>query len=174
MKKILIITAIIISICAINKGNKEDVVIIPNNAIRFRVIANSNSIEDQLNKNKISKISQEYIYNLTKNSKSSTETKRILLENKTNIENYVQNYLDINNIDEDFKINIGNNYFPNKTFKGVEYQAGYYDSVVIDLGKSEGLNWWCIIYPPLCLIDEETEDVEYTSLVSEILSNFDM
>lgn len=174
MKKILIITAIIISICVINKENKEDIVIIPNNAIRFRVIANSNSIEDQLNKNKVSKISQEYIYNLTKNSKSSKEAKRILLENKTNIENYVQNYLDINNIDEEFKINIGNNYFPNKTFKGVEYQAGYYDSVVIDLGKSEGLNWWCIIYPPLCLIDEKTEDIEYTSLASEILSNFDM
>ena len=79
-----------------------------------------------------------------------------------------------NNIKENFNINIGNNYFPDKNYKGVKYQAGYYDSVVINLGDSKGLNWWCVIYPPLCLIEEDTEQVEYTSLVSEILSKFDM
>lgn len=173
MKKILIITAIIISVIAINK-NKEENIIIPNNAIRFRVIASSNRIEDQLNKNKISKSTQEYIYELTKNSKSTAETKEILLKNKTNIENHVKNYMITNNIKENFNINIGNNYFPDKNYKGVKYQAGYYDSVVINLGDSKGLNWWCVIYPPLCLIEEDTEQVEYTSLVSEILSKFDM
>ena len=81
--------------------------------------------------------------------------------------------MDINNIEESFKISIGSNYFPNKKYKGVEYKEGYYDSVVIELGESSGLNWWCVIYPPLCKIDN-VEEAEYTTLVGEILSNFDM
>ena len=173
MKKILIILAIIISVIVINKEQEEETVIIPHNAIRFRVIANSNTIEDQIIKNKISKNTEEYISSLVSEAKTASQTKEILIDNKENINNYVQNYMDINNIEETFKISIGSNYFPNKKYKGVEYKEGYYDSVVIELGESSGLNWWCVIYPPLCKIDN-VEEAEYTTLVGEILSNFDM
>lgn len=171
MKKILIILAIIISIGALNK---DESIVIPNNAIRYRIIAASNSIEDQTIKNNLSKEVENYLYELTKNSQSTSETKHILLENKSNIDSFVQNYLDINNIDESFEVKIGNNYFPKKTYKGITYDAGYYDSIIVNLGKGIGLNWWCVIYPPLCLIDEETEDAEYTTLVSELLDKFNM
>lgn len=168
MKKILIIIAVIISILCINK---KDEVIIPNNAIRFRVISSSNTIEDQTIKNKVSKNIQEKIYELTKNSSSYIETKKVLDTNYEYLKNSIEEELKSNNVSYDYRLNIGRNYFPSKQYKGIKYDAGYYDSVTIELGNHEGLNWWCIIYPPLCLIDEDTSDVEYTTLARELIDN---
>ena len=168
MKKILIIIAVIISILCINK---KDEVIIPNNAIRFRVISSSNTIEDQTIKNKVSKNIQEKIYELTKNSSSYIETKKVLDTNYEYLKDSIEEELKSNNVSYDYRLNIGRNYFPSKQYKGIKYDAGYYDSVTIELGNHEGLNWWCIIYPPLCLIDEDTSDVEYTTLARELIDN---
>ena len=168
MKKILIIIAVIISILCINK---KDEVIIPSNAIRFRVISSSNTIEDQTIKNKVSKNIQEKIYELTKNSSSYVETKKVLDTNYEYLKNSIEEELKSNNVSYDYRLNIGRNYFPSKQYKGIKYDAGYYDSVTIELGNHEGLNWWCIIYPPLCLIDEDTSDVEYTTLARELIDN---
>lgn len=168
MKKILIIIAVIISILCINK---KDEVIIPTNAIRFRVISSSNTIEDQTIKNKVSKNIQEKIYELTKNSSSYIETKKVLDTNYEYLKDSIEEELKSNNVSYDYRLNIGRNYFPSKQYKGIKYDAGYYDSVTIELGNHEGLNWWCIIYPPLCLIDEDTSDVEYTTLARELIDN---
>ena len=68
-----------------------------------------------------------------------------------------------------YDLSIGDNYFPTKYYKGVKYNAGYYDSVVVKLGKSSGMNWWCV----LCLIDEENnKDIEYTSLIKEVMEKY--
>ena len=65
------------------------------------------------------------------------------------------------------------NYFPSKEYKGVKYEEGYYESLVITLGKGEGDNWWCVLFPPLCLIEgEEDTEVEYKSIVMEILDKY--
>ncbi len=168
MKKILIIIAVFITIMCVNK--KEDI-IIPNNAIRFRVVSSSNTIEDQVIKNKISKKLQKNIYDLTKNASSYEETKKTLNMNYDYLKDSIEEELKNNNVSYSYKLNIGRNYFPSKQYKGIKYDAGYYDSVSIELGNHNGLNWWCIIYPPLCLIDEDVSDVEYTTLASELLDN---
>ena len=51
-------------------------------------------------------------------------------------------------------------------------KSGYYDSLVITLGNGKGENWWCILFPPLCMIDEKTSEVEYKSIVMEILNKY--
>lgn len=171
MKKILIILSIIILIII---STKEESIIIPESSIRFRVIANSNSLEDQTNKAKISKNLSSYITELIKNSNNTLEAKEIINENYNNIESYVENYLDVNNINEKFNLSIGRNYFPKKSYKGITYNAGYYDSIVLSLGQASGVNWWCVMYPPLCLLDEEMEEYEYTSLVQELLNKYNI
>ena len=168
MKKILIIMAVIITILC---KSKKDEVIIPNNAIRFRVVSSSNTIEDQTIKNKVSKKLQKDIYNLTKHTNTYEETKKVLDTNYEYLKNSIEEELKNNKAEYSYRLNIGRNYFPSKKYKGVKYDAGYYDSVSVELGRHEGLNWWCIIYPPLCLIDEDASDVEYTTLASELLDN---
>ena len=53
------------------------------------------------------------------------------------------------------------------------YEEGEYESLVISLGEASGNNWWCIMYPPLCLLENNTsqeENIEYKSYLWEIIS----
>ena len=72
----------------------------------------------------------------------------------------------------DYDINYGINFFPEKEYDDYVYQEGNYESLVIKLGEAKGNNWWCVMYPPLCLIDQNSnnkEDVEYKLYIKEIL-----
>lgn len=171
MKKILVVTAILMIIII---SNKESSIIIPESSIRFRVIASSNTLEDQTNKNKISKSLSNYVTSLVKSSKSKEEATNILNENYENIDNFIKQTLIENNINTTYNLNIGRNYFDRKNYKGVNYPSGYYDSLVLSLGNKQGVNWWCVMYPPLCLIDEETEKIEYTTLIKDMLNKYNI
>jgi len=64
------------------------------------------------------------------------------------------------------------NEFPEKIYKGIRYNAGNYESLVIKIGEAKGNNYWCVLFPPLCLIDEEIEEVEYKSKIVELFSKY--
>lgn len=172
MKRILIITAIVMIILI---SGKEKHIVIPDSAIRFRVVANSNSLEDQRKKNKISLEVENYLMDITKTAESGTEAGEILLKNYEKIKAHVNDYLEKEKIEDQVEIEIGRNYFPKKKYKGIEYPEGYYNSVVLNVGHKQGVNWWCVIYPPLCLLDHENkEEIEYTSLVQEVLKRYNV
>lgn len=172
IKKILIILAIIISILVYNK--KEESEVIPIESIRIRIIANSNSVKDQNTKLKVKEEVEKNLYKLTENSKSIEETRNIIDNNLTNIENIVANTLKNINVKEDFVIKYGINYFPEKNYKGNTYKENNYESLVITLGKGEGENWWCVLFPPLCLMDAENneENIEYEFILKKIIKHF--
>ena len=167
MKK-LIIFLFIISLFFIFSKKEEDI-LIPNNAIRFRVIANSNSLRDQQEKLLIKDNVEKEIYNFLSTSTSVLETRDLINKNMDQINNIVSKY------NVDYKINYGKNYFPTKNYKGVIYPAGNYESLVITLGEGLGDNFWCVLYPPLCLLDnkkEDTSDIEYQLYVKKLIQEF--
>ncbi len=168
MKKIIIILFGLTLIYAFNSNNKEEI-LIPNNAIRFRVIANSNNIKDTKEKEIIKNDIEKKVYDLIKDSNNDLEIKTTL---KNNL-NKIKEILDTYNINYD--INYGLNYFPVKHYKGVLYPAGNYESLVITLGEGLGDNFWCVLFPPLCLLDEEKEnigEVEYKFYVKKLIDKF--
>ena len=74
--------------------------------------------------------------------------------------------------DKDFVVHFGDNYFPEKEYKGVHYEEGDYESLVVTIGEGKGDNWWCVLFPPLCLLEaeeNETDDVEYQFFVMKML-----
>lgn len=160
MKKIIVLL-FALTIIYISKSEEE--IIIPTNSIRYRIIANSDSTKDQMLKMNIKEKLDEEILPILSDSNSIEDSRLLIKDNLDNIKNIVSKYTD------DFDVNYGKNYFPKKTYKGINYDAGNYESLVITLGSGLGKNWWCVLYPPLCLIDENTNDVEYTTLVKEIL-----
>lgn len=167
MKKVIIILFLISLSIIIFKNDNE--IIIPNNAIRFRVIANSDSVEDQNKKMIIKENIEKEIYNLISDANSTSEVRNILGNNLDNIRLLLDKY------EVPYNIDFGNNYFPTKNYKGVLYPAGDYESLVITLGNGLGNNFWCVLFPPLCLLDAKTEDtseVEYRSYVKDILDKF--
>ena len=82
-------------------------------------------------------------------------------------------FLISNNIEQTFSINYGLNYFPEKNYKGVRYEEGNYESLVVTIGKGKGSNFWCVLFPPLCNLEvDNTEDVTYKFKVKEIIDSF--
>ena len=102
-------------------------------------------------------------------AKNSEETKKLINENMEHIQQIVNQYT------TDNKISFGVNYFPEKEYHGVTYPSGEYESLVITLGNGVGNNWWCVMFPPLCLLEaknENTDDINYKFYVQEIIEKY--
>ena len=172
MKKPLIIfIAIILAYICI--GNVSAKKLIPDEAIRMRVIPNSNETHDQNIKQKVRDAVQLKMYNLLKDTQGIEEARIIIKENINTLDQTVSDVLIKENYNLGYQVNYGKHYFPEKIYKGVTYDEGMYESVLITLGKGEGDNWWCVLFPPLCLIEaEESTDVEYKSFVKELIDKY--
>ena len=146
---------------------------IPEDAIRIRVVPNSNTKYDQNIKLKVKDELEGSMYDLLKDAKTSEEARKIIETNLKDIRTGVGSVLEKEHYDKGYKVNFGYNYFPEKKYKGVTYEEGYYESLLVTLGEGKGDNWWCVLFPPLCLIEaEENTDTEYKSLVKELIDKY--
>lgn len=167
MKKIISAIIVILVIFSTVKviANK-----IPEDAIRIRVVANSNTNYDQEIKQKVSNLLKKDMYYLLKNTKNSEEAEQIIQKNLDSIDNNIYSLLKKENYNLGYTIHYGQNYFPEKNYKGITYDAGYYKSVLVTLGSGEGENWWCVLFPPFCLVEaEESEKIEYKFFLQELI-----
>lgn len=147
--------------------------LIPDDAIRVRVIANSNSDYDQLIKYGVKNIVEDDMYKILNGVTKLDIARDRIGNNLNNVRDDIDNFLNNKNYNLGFDINFGYNYFPKKEFKGINYKEGYYESLVVTLGEGKGDNWWCVLFPPLCMIEaSESTDIEYTSLVKEVINKY--
>lgn len=162
MRKIVILIFFTILItCLISKSSN---ILIPDKAIRIRIIANSDSLKDQETKAIIKNEINNVLYSKLKDVDNYDDASSIIKNNIGDINNIIENHVD------DFELSYGENYFPSKEYKGVKYDAGNYQSLVIKLGEGKGRNFWCVLFPPLCMIDEnKLNDVSYKFFVTELL-----
>ena len=170
MKKLLILVSIFIMIFLTNK-NDEDISI-PNEAIRLRILANSNSIYDQNIKMKVKDEVENNLSRILKNTNDINSARLKIINNLDNMHNNINSLLTNLNYDHNFKINYGMNYFPEKKYKGVICDAGEYESLLVTLGNGAGDNWWCVLFPPLCVIEAEESEIdetEYKFFIKEII-----
>ncbi|MBQ8131040.1 MAG: stage II sporulation protein R [Bacilli bacterium] len=167
MRKLLIPFAIVIAILCMNK---EEKLVMPKDLIRFRVIANSNSESDQSIKKEVVKEIKPQISFL--NTHSLSETRNTIQENMPLYNNIVSKSLQNTLYEDNYSIDYGLHYFPKKEYKGITFEEGNYESLVITIGDGLGENFWCILFPPLCNIDKDKTDYEYTSIVQEIVKKY--
>ncbi len=166
MKKIIIILFIFVVVLV--SINEKQHILIPDDAIRFRVIANSDSEEDQKLKMQVKDEIENELYKIIGNTKNIDTARNLINSNLDSIDKIMASY----NVGYD--ISYGDNYFPLKEYKGVNYPAGNYESLVITLGNGKGHNWWCVLFPPLCLLDEkeDLENAKYELYVKKIINIF--
>ena len=162
MRKIVIfIFMTILLICFINKKKS---ILIPDLAIRIRVIAGSNDVSDQTLKSTIKNEVTSILYKKLEGIDSYKKANSIIENAMPEIKNLLNNYT------TNYELTYGDNYFPEKDYKGIKYDAGYYRSLLIKLGEGKGNNFWCVLFPPLCMIDEsKINNVSYGFYVSELL-----
>ena len=171
MKKFIISILIIVGLLIINKSK----ITIPKDSIRVRVIAASNSTEDQNIKEIVKFNLEDNLYYLLKDVKKIDEARSIINNNLIDIDNSISKTLKDNEFQVDYKINFGDNYFPRKEYKGITYEEGIYESLVVTLGEGKGDNWWCVMFPPFCLIeahDNGKTDIEYKFAVKELINKY--
>ena len=147
--------------------------VIPNEAIRVRIIANSNDQYDQEIKKKVKSIVTNDIYHYLNDVDSIASARIKIKENISTLNDDINKYFKSINYNKAYDINFGYNYFPKKIYKGIEYKEGNYESLVVKIGEAKGDNWWCVLFPPICMIEAtESEKVEYTTLVKDIIDKY--
>lgn len=170
MKQLIIL--ILIALGVVFLGNDEQYVEIPASSIRMRVIAASDSEKDQSNKEIVKSFVEEALYDIVGENKNEQEIEESISLQKDKIDEEIKMKIQNVGLDVGYHSNFGYNYFPEKEFKGLTYKAGYYKSFVVTLDEGKGENWWCVLYPPLCLIDENKEDYEYHSLIKDTILKY--
>ena len=171
LRKLILIILTIITIYVVYNNVKAEEIVIPNTAIRLRVIPNSNNLLDQEMKTKVKQYLEKNLYKDFANVDDIDEARTIINNNIPKIEEDIIIIFNENNYDMNFKVKYGNNYFPEKEYKGITYKEGYYESLVVEIGEAKGDNFWCVLFPSLCLLEtEETTEVEYKLGVLELIN----
>ncbi len=173
--------------------------------IRFHVIANSDSEEDQQLKlavrdGVLAKINSELVReamaqeladlqtsaaavmssveeegNESRVSLDLEQSRKYIQENLAEIETTAERILRENGYEYPVKAELGVNWIPQKTYGDVIFPSGNYEALNITIGEGKGQNWWCVLFPPLCLIgveapeDEEEAVQEAQELYKDIL-----
>lgn len=172
MKNFIIILGILITYLIVGNISAEEIKI-PDEAIRFRVVANSDSKYDQSIKLKVKTEVEKELYNLLKDTRGIDEARTTISNNLDNIDKKVNNLLIKEKYNLGYNLNFGYNYFPEKEFNGVVYEEGMYESLLVTLGEGKGDNWWCVLFPPLCLLEaEESDEVEYKFFIQELIEKY--
>lgn len=136
-----------------NEVTADEAIVIPNEAIRLRILANSDLEVDQELKrevrDEVNAAITEWVAELT-----SVEAARDLIQSRLpEIKAIAEEVLEKNGSNQSVKTDFGKVEFPTKLYGEFLYPAGEYEAVLITLGAGEGANWWCVLFPPLCFLD---------------------
>lgn len=121
--------------------------------VRLHIVANSDSPEDQALKRRvrdevIKKMSPKF-----EGLKDVAEVKAVIASNLGEIESIANEVVQKENKVYTAKAVLDNFDFPTKVYGNLTLPAGNYQALKVVLGKGEGQNWWCVMFPPLCFID---------------------
>lgn len=120
--------------------------------LRLHILANSDSKEDQTLKikvrDKILSMSDTLFYS---GNDGILQAEKSVADNIKHIEEIAQEFICEQGYNYNVKCELVNMYFNTREYDTFTMPAGNYDALRITIGKGEGKNWWCVLYPPLCL-----------------------
>lgn len=139
--------------------------------VRIHIRANSNSESDQRIKLSVRDKVVDFIGDIISDCDTSTQVLNVLESNLKGIENIANDVLKENGYTYSSSASIDYEYFPSRDYDGVTFPSDYYNALIVKLGSGTGDNWWCVAYPPLCFVGENTgsNDIKYKSKLLELL-----
>lgn len=141
---------------------------VKNSLIRFHVIANSDTDEDQNLKIKVKNEVINYLYPYLNDSKSLNESREIIKEKMPEVKKLAEKVIKDNNYNYSVKLQLSRENFPDKSYGNIVLPQGNYEAFRIIIGSGQGKNWWCVMFPPLCFVDESKAEVEYDKVEERI------
>ena len=136
--------------------------------IRFHVIANSDGEADQELKLKVRDAVTGYTTVLLDGCTDINDAKRLISENREEIVSVAEKVISENGYSYDAVLDEGFEIYPKREYGKYTFPAGNYYSVRIRIGDAKGKNWWCVLFPPMCLGSASVEKFNDDSQLSEI------
>ncbi|MGR6857113.1 stage II sporulation protein R [Bacillus halotolerans] len=154
--------------------SENEPVVIPDEAIRLRILANSDRDEDQALKRHIRDAVNKEITTWVKDIASIEEARRLIRSKLPEIKEIAKETMEKEGASQSISVDFDKISFPTKLYGSMVYPAGEYEAILITLGNGEGANWWCVLFPPLCFLDfsngeavKEQEDQEASKKQTE-------
>ncbi|HDR4421641.1 TPA: stage II sporulation protein R [Bacillus cereus] len=136
------------------KADAKGPSVIPKEAVRLRILANSDSDKDQALKRKVRDEVKAQIDGWVADLTSFEDARKVIQSHIPEIEKTVANTLKQEGSKDSFQVKFSKNVkFPTKVYGNFIYPAGEYEAVLITIGEGEGANWWCVLFPPMCFLD---------------------
>lgn len=133
-----------------------------NETLRLHIVANSDSAEDQRVKLEVRDALLEYERGIA--PKDSADAEASLMADADGLIALANAVLEKNGMDYSARISVGEYDFPVRSYAGEIYPAGRYRALRVVLGEGKGRNWWCVMFPPLCILELPNGEIDYTEL----------
>ena len=124
-----------------------------NSVFRLHVIANSDSEDDQNLKYIVRDNLLKYMNKICKDCSSKEEAIEVAKSHKEDFKKIAEETVKSKGYSYEIEVEIGEFDFPTKNYGDISFPAGIYDALKVKIGKSNGHNWWCVMFPPLCFVD---------------------
>ncbi|GHV38965.1 stage II sporulation protein R [Clostridia bacterium] len=127
---------------------------IAENVIRFHVLANSDTEQDQNLKLMVRDSVLNYMQGFFTGGESVEEARNIVAENLPAIKETAQKTVIEAGYTYPVNVTLSREFYPTRDYEAASFPAGYYESVRVMIGEATGKNWWCVMFPPLCFLGE--------------------
>lgn len=156
-KRIVLLIVAIIAIYIWGEVEKEEDIQsgIKDKLLRYHVIANSDSEEDQQVKLKVKQAVLDAIKEKLYPAKDAPQAIEIVESNKEYILKVANDVLTGEGVDYKARVEVASRYFPTKVYGDLVLPPGQYNGLIIELGNAQGKNWWCVLFPTLCFVEPE-------------------
>ncbi len=121
--------------------------------IRFHVLAHSDDPADQALKDKVRDEALRYLNPKLSPGATMEEVRSLLEQEKERLQEILKGLLQELGVPQDVAIYFHDVHFPTRAYGGRIYSAGVYETYQVVLGQGQGQNWWCVMFPPLCLTE---------------------
>lgn len=169
-KEWFVLIACIISIaCSCVCSFGEECSFIRENTLRLHILANSDSPADQALKLKIRDAVLSHSGELFSGCDTRQKMVSAAQEQLSDIQRIAEQTAMHNGYDLPVTVSVTDMFFETRQYDNVLLPAGTYTAVRIELGEAAGKNWWCVLYPPLCVSAAQTGFTEEEAQISDSL-----
>lgn len=131
--------------------------------LRLHILANSDSETDQTVKLRV----RDALRPLFEARQNYEDARTFLESSGAVLQTTAERVLAENGMDYTVQLSLGREAFPERIYDGKTFPAGTYDALIVRLGKGAGHNWWCVLFPPLCIVTEDGEPVDLETVEPE-------
>ncbi len=131
--------------------------------LRFHIIANSDSEEDQALKLAVRDALISYMASYSDSFTDADAAARFAAAHCDELEEIAASVMESAGCLYPVRASVGLCRFPDKTYDGLCFPAGVYNALRVEIGQAQGQNWWCVLYPPLCFTEEGSAAVPESS-----------